>query len=165
MGAKKASGVPAYRQVLRATDFMSTTPDITLVSGGWVRLNSGYTIPAQQHINYGFGRGQEPDNQGFLYVSIIDDTAGDATQEDGTVRFVQAKAQYRRADVVFEMETEQLDGSQVARTSMIALPEQIRDWVPGEDDILFIEMRARAVDIVQPDFCVVNCPITVYAIS
>lgn len=162
VGSKKEVMPPGFRQTLRNADFMDTTTptDITTVSGSYVRLGAGFTVPAQTAYRWGFGDADHPDNQGYIYLSLVDDTAGDATQEDGTIRMNISDNRGLRRETKLEMETEQLDGSQVDRRIQIPLPEQ--GPLARFNDILFLEFRARAVDIIQPDFCVLRLPVTLY---
>ena len=99
-------------------------------------------------------------NEGYIFLQFMDDTAGDATNEDGTTRFLAADAQGTRRFVVFEMETEELDGAANDKALRIALPEM--GPVMQEDDRALLELRGRAVDIVQPDFSTVRIPVTRY---
>ncbi len=163
LGKPKGDGLPpGFPQTIRAADLMDTTTptDITLVNGSFVQLGNGFTVPAQRAYRWGYGTAALPANQGYIFVSIIDDTAGDATQEDGTLRILVSDANGLSRRVVAEYETEELDGAAQDKQLRIALPEQ--GPLAREDDLLLIELRARAVDIVQPDFSTVRLPVTLY---
>ena len=161
-GQKVMNLPPGFQQVLRNADFMDTaTPtDITLVSGSYVQMGAGFTIPAQTSYRWGYGQAELAMNEGYIFLQFMDDTAGDATNEDGTARFLASDAQGTRRFVVFEMETEELDGAANDKALRIALPEM--GPVMQEDDRALLELRGRAVDIVQPDFSTVRIPVTRY---
>ena len=159
--SQTASKAPGFHKTLQAADFMDTiTPtDVMLTASKWTELGS-YTVPAQQAIRWGHGSADRPANQGYVYFIMIDDTAGDATQEDGLLRLVVADANRLNKRVVWEGRTEELDGDANDKAKRIALPEQ--GPLAREDDLLILEVYADATDIIQPDFSIVRIPVTLY---
>ena len=76
-GGGPAPKTVGYSTTLRTSDFMDTTTptDITTVNGSYVKLGNGYTVPAQRGYRWGYGNPSQPENQGYLYISLVDDTA------------------------------------------------------------------------------------------
>ncbi|MBI4201587.1 MAG: hypothetical protein HY532_00535 [Chloroflexi bacterium] len=161
------AGPAGFRKTLQASDFMDIAgpTDVSVFAGKWIELGNGFTIPAAQQIVFGYGKASEPQNQGYIYVSLIDDTTGDATQENGLLRFTHADPNRRSRVVVFEMRTEELDGDANDKAKRIPLPE-IMDALPRslakEDGLLILEFKSDATDILQPDYCVIRIPATAY---
>ena len=171
LGIPPASGgklPPGIRRTLTTADFMDTaTPtDVTLVAATYIAMgdgtDDGFAVPAQQAFRWGYSQGSEGagHNQGYIFLQFIDDTGGDATNEDGRVRFVVADANQIRTQVVFEERTEELDGDANDINQRIPLPEQ--GPLAYEADLLIIQMRGDAADVVQPDFSTIRIPSTLY---
>ena len=159
---------PGIRRTLATADFMDTAgpTDVTLVAGTYIAMgdntDDGFAVPAQQGFRWGFGTPSEGagHNQGYIFLQFIDDTAGDATNEDGRVRFVAADANQVRTQMIFEERTEELDGDANDINQRIPFPEV--GPVLADSDLLIIQMRADAADIVQPDFSTIRIPCTLY---
>ena len=151
-----------FPRTLSPGDFMDTaTPtDITTVNGSYVNLGNGFSVPAQTGYRWGHGNPGQPANQGYIYLILIDDTSGDATQEDGDLRLSVTDANGLLKRVVWEGRTEELDGDANDKQQRIALPEQ--GPLALHNDVLLIEFKAAAVDVIQPDFCTVRIPVTLY---
>jgi hypothetical protein len=153
-----------FTKTLQAKDFMDTaTPtDVAVITTDFVKLGSGYTVPAQTRVQWGWGSPTEPQNQGYMYAKLIDDTAGDATEEEGLLRLISANARETNVFVVWEGRTEELKGDANDKMKRIALPEQVQFPEVGEDSLLILSFLSDAVDNIQPDFCTIRIPATHY---
>ena len=159
---------PPVRRTLVNSDFMdiATPTDITTVALTYTTMgdgtDDGFAVPAQQGFRWGYGQPSEGSghNQGYIYLRFIDDTAGDATNEDGRVRFLASDANQIRTQMIFEERTEELDGDANDINQRIPLPEQ--GPILAEADLMIIQLRADAVDTVQPDFSTIRIPCTLY---
>lgn len=166
VGGRKPALPPPFHKTMNPGDFMDTgaPTDVVLAAGTFQPMgdgtDDGYAVPAQQALRWGYGDQEHPDNQGYMYVIFIDDTAGDATQEDGLMRLVVSDANGLNKKVVGEWRTEELDGDPNDRAQRIALPEQ--GPLAYENDLLIIELNPDGADTVQPDFCTIRIPASLY---
>lgn len=135
------------------------TADVTTVAGQWTKVGTGYTVPAQQMVHWGYGNSQEPDNQGYLYIYFEDTSAAETV---GKVRLVQANAQETIKFVVAEFNLAATHGSKTNKAMMIALPEQTQFPLVGEDSLLYLEAYSVAASSVDKDNSYVYIPVTIY---
>ncbi|HEY82220.1 MAG TPA: hypothetical protein G4O01_02905 [Dehalococcoidia bacterium] len=123
----------------------TTNNEITCTAGVWTMIGR-YKVQPRQRAHFGYGSAQTPDNQGYLYIAIYDDTATNSALEEGKVRLTQVSADDLRKIVVGEWATIDLRGDKNDRNKRIALPEQVQfPWV-GEDSYLAIEFKPDATD-------------------
>jgi len=123
----------------------TTNHYIAVKAGVWATIGR-FQVPAQQAYHFGFGSAAFPDNQGYLYMAIYDDTVTDSVVENGAVRLVQKNANGTVILTVAEFRTEQLRGSVSDRSQQIALPEQTQFPFVGEDSYLELQFKADASD-------------------
>lgn len=147
-----------FQKILTAADILSGSDVVISDTTNFNRIGS-YTVPAQTQVSFGYGRADQPFNQGYMYVKLVDDAAGD---EDGVLRLVQENASGTRKIVVWEGRTEELDGDANDKQKRIALPEQIDFPRVGEDSILALEFKADGADTIDVSACTVRIPVTVY---
>lgn len=170
-GLRKKAPANIFKKVLSGGDW-NLAAGVLCPAGVWTVIGS-YTVPAQQAYRFGFGSAAFPDNQGYLYIVVYDDTATDSVEEEGSIRLVQRNAQGTIQLVVAEFRTEQLKGSVNNRQLMVALPEQAQFPLVGEDSVLEVQFKADNADTTclwgaavtsgtfpTPDAC--NVPVTVY---
>lgn len=134
------------------------------VANTWYRMGTGFTVPAQQAIHFGYGSAELPDNQGYLYINVISTDTTPATLL-GKVRLVQANAQETVKYVVAEYNLAATHGSLTNKAMMIALPEQTQFPLVGEDSILSMEVApsaTAATDDVEAATTIIHIPVTIY---
>ena len=148
-----------FMKVLDETDFGLTTADMPVNANVWQKIGTGFTVPAQQMYHYGYGTPELPDNQGYLYIYISDDTPA---EEVGKVRLVQANAQETVKYVVAEYNMKSTHGSTTNKAMQIALPEQTQFPLVGEDSKLWLEVYVDGADSIDKDETHVYIPVTVY---
>ena len=146
----KTAPANVFKKVLSHSDWWDTALEsgsgLILCKAGVYTVIGRYKVPAQQTFHFGFGSPAYPDNQGYLYVALYDDTATNSVLENGAVRLVQRNATGTVQLVVAEFRTEQLGGDVADRNKQIALPEQVQFPLVGEDSYLEIHFKADAVD-------------------
>lgn len=171
-GMRKRAPANVFKKVLSGGDW-NLAAGVLCPAGVWTVIGS-YTVPAQQAYRFGFGSAAFPDNQGYMYIAVYDDTAATSLELEGSIRLVQRNAQGTITLVVAEFRSEQLKGSVNNRQLMIALPEQAQFPLVGEDSVLEIQFLgdiadttvlwgaavAAAPPVDPPDAC--NVPVTVY---
>ena len=138
------SAVKGFPKTLTKAEFnLAQGSTQVLVAGVWNQIGE-FVIPAQQKYRYGYGSPKEPDNQGYLYIDLKDNSAT-PVQVEGTIRLVYSDASGLRKQVIFEDRTNRLRGSTVDKKLMIPLPETpcgLRpDGFANEDDKLIIEIK------------------------
>lgn len=171
-GGRSKPGANIFKKTLSGLDW-NLAAGVLCPAGVWTVIGQ-YVVPAQQAYRFGFGSAQFPDNQGYIYLAVFDDTGATSEVENGTIRLVQRNAQGTVSLVVAEFRTEQLYGAVADRQMQIALPEQTQFPLVGEDSVLEIQFMADDEDItvlwgaaiaaapplVPVDAC--NIPVTVY---
>jgi len=167
LGGQKAKMGNVFKKILAHGDWVLAA-DVLCTADVWTVIGR-YTVPAQQAYRFGFGSAAYPDNQGYIYIALYDDTATNSVLEDGSLRLVQRNAQGTIQLVVAEFRTEQLRGSTTNRQQMVALPEQTQFPLVGEDSVLELQFRADATDTVviaaigtALGLDIWNVPVTVY---
>lgn len=148
----KTAPANVFKKVLSHADWWDTDLEsgsgVIACKAGVFTVIGRYKVPPQQTYHFGFGSPAYPDNQGYIYLALYDDTATNSVQEHGAVRFVQRNAQGTVSLVIAEFRTEQLCGDTADRKKQIALPEQGQFPLVGEDSYLEIHFKADAADII-----------------
>ena len=129
-------------------------------------------VPAQQMMRWGFGSAELQENQGYMWLSILDVAAG---QGEGVIRLCQANARETNKIIVAEIDVTRLAVMQAAAWTvalarptnrdihMLPLPEKIEYPLVGEDSILSIEYyHSAGVAIAGLDSMVFSVPVTIY---
>lgn len=146
----KAAPANVFKKVLSHADWWDTALESAsgqiLCKAGVYTCIGRYKVPPQQTYHFGYGSPAYPDNQGYIYIALYDDTATNSVQEHGAVRLVQRNAQGTVELVVAEFRTEQLCGDTADRSKQIALPEQMQFPLVGEDSYLEIHFKPDATD-------------------
>lgn len=116
---------------------------IAVISTGFVEIWA-LTVLAQQALRYGFGKASLPYNQGYLFFEGKSDHATAPVAIEGMLRLLQHNARRTRTFVVWEGRTELLHpaAAQQTKEGMIALPEQTRFPLVGEDSLIALELMA-----------------------
>jgi len=139
-----------FKKVLSHADWWDTALEsssgVILCKAGVYTAIGRFKVPAQQAFHFGFGSPAYPDNQGYMYLKLYDDTATNSVQEHGRVRLIQKNAQGTVVLTVAEARTEQLAGDTSDRNKQIALPEQVQFPLVGEDSYLEIQLNPDATD-------------------
>lgn len=156
-GKTRGSTQNKFMKVLDNTDLGVGNTTCTLTQ--WYKFGTGYTVPAQQMIRFGYGTPELPDNQGYLYVHAADGAADFI----GKVRLVQSNAQETIKYVVAEFNVAATHGSLTNKAMMIALPEQTQFPMVGEDSLIWLELfPTTAGDIALLANSTVYIPVTIY---
>jgi len=142
-GVSQISTVKGFPKTLTKDDFhLAQDGTQSIVAGVWNQIGS-FTVPPQQKYRFGYGNASQPDNQGYLYIDLKDNSAT-PVQVEGKIRLIYSDASGLRKDVVFEDRTNRLRGSVVDKKLMIPLPETVWSGRPDgfarEDDKLVIEI-------------------------
>lgn len=150
IAAAKTAPANVFKKVLSHADWWDTDLEssvgVIACKAGVFTVIGRYKVPPQQTFHFGFGSPAYPDNQGYLYLALYDDTDTDSVQEHGSIRLVQRNAQGTVSLVIAEFRTEQLCGDTADRKKQIALPEQVQFPLVGEDSYLEIHFKADAAD-------------------
>ena len=158
MGGKGRGSTQArFMKVLDKGDLNIADFTLTVIDT-WYKLGTGYTVPAQQTIHFGYGTPELPDNQGYLYVHLAD-AGADLT---GKVRLVQSNAQETVKFVIAEFNLASTHGSVTNKAMMIALPEQTQFPLVGEDSVVYLEASCDAVDAITIADSTIYIPVTIY---
>ena len=134
----------------------------TPVINTWYKVGTGYTIPAQQTLHFGYGTPELPDNQGYLYADMLEAAA---TPMVGKIRLVQSNAQETVKFVVAEYNMASTHGSVTNKAMQIALPEQTQFPLVGEDSQLYLEVSVGVVPgtgVVDAGVTHVYIPVPIY---
>lgn len=129
------------------TALETSANSILCTAGLWVMI-ARYKVSPRQRVHFGFGSAQTPDNQGYAYLALYDDTATNSVVEDGQIRLIQMSADSLLRIPVGEWNTRDLRGDVNDRNKKIALPEQIQFDFVAEDSYLAIEFKAEATDTI-----------------
>jgi len=173
--ASPVAGRNVYKKVLSHGDWWDSALE-TDTSNHYIAVKAGvyttigrFKVPAQQLYRFGFGSAAFPDNQGYLYIAVYDDTATNSVLEEGSIRLVQRNAVGTISLVVAEFRTEQLRGDTADRTKQIALPEQTQFPLVGEDSYLELQFNPDADDSIVKTAIgtaagkdIWNVPVTIY---
>lgn len=142
-----------FTETLDHTDLWDTALEsasgvISCTAGVWTVIGR-YKVPAQLLVRVGYGSPAFPDNQGYVYFALYDDTGTDSVLEEGKLRIVQRDSENVRALPIKEWHTRQLRGSVNDKRQMIALPEQVQFPLVGRDSYIEVQFKATATDILQ----------------
>ena len=165
LGIGKKSTGSTQSQFMKVLDMNDLNGDIVTdttctVADQWYRMGTGFTVPAQQMLHFGYGSPELPDNQGYLYIEL---NQAAATPCVGKVRLVQANAQETVKFVVAEYNMASTHGSVTNKAMQIALPEQGQFPMVGEDSLLWLEVSmATAGHIVDAPTTHIYVPVTIY---
>lgn len=142
-----------------------------LAGAGYVKVWQT-VVPAQQRMHWGFGSPATPENQGYMWVSILDVAAGEGL---GKLRLVQANARETKKLIVGEYDLSRLSLRQAAvwtvagarptdrNVHMVALPEKVEFPLVGEDSLLILEYwHSAGVAVAGLDSMEFVIPCTVY---
>lgn len=127
-----------------------------------------FTVPASTEYSWGYGSAENPENQGYLYVNIQIDTAGDGaadTQATGSLMFAQESPTGRGYEVVAEYDLSRLDASKSNRNNMVAFPEQVSHDLVTQDSHLTVYIDGNESGEVIESACDVIMPVTEYDLS
>lgn len=135
-----------YAKVLSHSDWWDTTLEtasgkISCTLAVWTCIGR-YKVLPRLRSHFGFGSAQTPDNQGYLYVALYDDTAtNSAAITAGKLRLVQLSADGWTKTPVGEWDLGDLKGDANDRNKRVPLPEQVQfPWV-AQDSYLEIEVN------------------------
>ncbi len=129
-----------FQRVLNQNDFtFATTSTTSKYTAGNYDIIAKFQIPAQQAYTWGYGSSIQPDNQGYLYVSLKD-TATTPAQVDGKIRFATSDANFLNTSIVAELRTDNLRGSTSLRTQMMPFPTQGQEM--GFNNYLLVYLNA-----------------------
>ena len=158
-GKGRGSTQTKFMKVLDKAD-LHVADLTTTVANQWYKVGTGYTIPAQQTVRYGYGTPELPDNQGYLYILFA---AGGAAEYIGRVRLVQANAQETIKYVVAEFNIASTHGSVTNKAMMLPLPEQTQFPLVGEDSKMWLEVAdPTGGDALTLADSTVYIPVTIY---
>ena len=101
-----------------------------------------YKVPAQQLVRVGYGSAQFPDNQGFIYFALYDDTVTNSALAEGKLRIKQRDSENVINFPVKEWHTREIRGDINDKRKKIALPEQAQFPFVGRDSFIEIEFTA-----------------------
>ncbi len=143
--------VSRFQKELRHKDWWDATletdtsgHEITCTTGHWTKIGRNQVSP-RRRSRFGYGNPNQPDNQGYLYIAIYDDTATNSVLEEGAIRLVHLGYDDYPRFLIGEWPTTSLRGSATLRTQKVALPETSYPWV-YEDSYLVIEFNPDATD-------------------
>jgi len=147
------SGIKAkavYTRTLDHADLWDTalesSANVILCTAGVWTVIGRYQVPAQQLIRIGFGSAQFPDNQGYVYFALYDDTATNSVLEEGKLRIVQRDYDNVVSYPVKEWHTREIRGDVNDKRKKVALPEQVHMPFVGRDSYIEIQFKAAATD-------------------
>ena len=129
------------------SDLETAANYITCTGGVWTVIGR-YQVKPQELIALGFGNPGFPDNQGYAYIALYDDTATNSVQEHGMIRLAQRDYNSYIPIVVAEDRSRIWAAHLTDRAQMKPLPEQIDKPLVGEDSYLEIHFKADADDSV-----------------
>jgi len=154
VGAVTGKGFP---RTLTVADIMSA--DVAVATGKFNKLGE-FQIPAQQGYEWGYGSAAQPENQGYLYVSL---KIAAGTQVEGKLRLVVSDANETKKVVIYEERTEVLRGSTTDKTQKVPLPRT--GPRASEDDKLILELQPDSAVTVATTASTLLLPVTGYFLS
>ena len=132
------AGFMKYLNQLDFTWIDSGAVTSAYTAGQFSKIGS-YTVPAQQAYTWGYGvpvsGGQQ--NQGFIYFLPKDNSSAPLT---GSVRFAVADANELNIQIVAELRTDNLAGSQTLSTQQIPFPKQGREAKFNDKLIIYLKV-------------------------
>ena len=142
-----------FPRTLTETDLIA---DTAVVTGKYNLLGTGYTIPAQQEYWVGQGGGNEPMNQGYIYVYLKVDGGTEAT---GKVRIAVYTANDELKGIIYEEEEEILHGDLADRNKKQALPVD-RSIKAGKDDYIAVLFKPDSAVTITVSDSIILLPVT-----
>lgn len=135
------------------------TADITTIANKYVEVGR-YAVPQGMGVALGYGpSGLQDSASGRMYIKMIDDTAGDATEETGMTRIEVRNAQDRFVKLLFEGSSDALSAS-TTRSEQIPFAEM--NEIIGYGYSIVMLFKSAAADVVQYDFSKVQLDVTTY---
>lgn len=131
---QRSSGTPFERH-FSEDDFDNFGGDFT--AGEWGRL-AEYEVPAGTEAAWGYGKAKLPENQGYIFVELVDD-AGNTVH--GVLRIAQESPTGREWTAVKDLDTTELNGSKSNREQKKPLPEQVEHDVNERDEVMVLEFQ------------------------
>lgn len=122
----------AFSRELNVGDFDSFGGSVT--DGKYVEIFR-LQVPADTEWSWGYGSAKNPENQGYLYVDLMDNSSTPVAV-DGQLRFVIESSTGRNTEVVKDIDTERLDQSKTNRQQMVPFPEQVQSSLATQDAYL-----------------------------
>ena len=129
-----------------------------VTSGKYTEI-ARFKVPSSTEYSWGYGRASNPENQGYLYADIQNDTSGAI---EGTIRFTLQSATGREEIVVADYDTEKLDASKTDRTQQVPFPEQVSTPKASEDSFLVVKFDPASNDTIDDAESEVILPVTEY---
>ena len=160
VGNGNAQMMGGFHKTLTKADFGLPTT-VTPVVGTWVRLGA-YRVRPQQTVSYGYGRKEDPVNQGYMFIRLATTGAAPGVVQEGLVRLIQTNNQETITYTVFEDHTEPLRSHTADRNQKIPLPEQVQFPLVGEDSALCLEIMMDTVTVVDRVNSHILVPVTIY---
>jgi len=118
---------------------------ITCTAAVW-NVIGRYKVGAQKLVRVGYGSPAYPDNQGYMYFALYDDTATNSVLEEGKIRLVQRDSEGVVQRTIGEWRTNELRGDVNDKRKKIALPEQTQFPFVGEDSYIELQFKPDATD-------------------
>jgi len=156
---KESAKQKAFKRDFNKGDFDEFGGD---VNAGQFSTIASYDVPASTEISWGYGKANNPENQGYLYVDLQNATPAAV---EGTLRLAQESPTGRRTLVVADFDTTTLDASKSDRTQRIPLPEQVDKPVVTQDSRIVVQLKPTADDTVDEGQSDVIFPVTEYDLS
>lgn len=162
-GEPESGGSESFRRFLKAKHVADAGQTNDTVTDDFNRV-AEFVVPAQERYRWGIGAAKHEANQGYIYISLVDNTV-DNIPIDGSVRLQQRDAQGREIRTVQQLDLEPLRASKSDRTMMVPLPEQTEYRKVGRDSKLALAVESETNTTVDWDNSEVILPTTVYPVS
>jgi hypothetical protein len=167
--SEESANRSAFSRDFNVSNFDSFGGELT--AGKYVEIGR-FTVPAETEYSWGYGRANNPENQGYLYVDLEATGSGSGNDGDaieGNIRFMVESATGRKTEVVADFDTEKLDASKSDRGKQVPLPEQVGSSIATEDSHLVIEFDPVSAndgyDVDSSGDSEVIIPVTEYDLS
>jgi hypothetical protein len=147
-------GKAGFNKTLTVADFMSAP--VAVVTDKFTKFGE-YVIPAQQAYEFGYGSASQPENQGYLYVSLLTDLA---VAIEGKLRLVVSDANEMTLTTVYEERTEVLKGSTTLKTQKVPLPKM--GPTAKENDKLLIYIKSDSAVTISNTASTILVPATAH---
>lgn len=133
----------------------------------WTMLGD-FEVPSGVEYSWGVGKASLPDNQGYIYVDLRDDSADPGVEVEGKLRLSYNTKTGRGELPVKDFKTDGLDASKSDRDNMEALPEQTQERVQRQDErleVYFQPASDTAVTVDDGTNSEVKIPVTEYDLT
>ena len=131
--ASLIGGKAGFPKTLTVADFMAAP--VAVVVDKFNKFGE-FVVPAQQAYEFGYGSASQPENQGYLYISLL---TMSAVQIEGKLRLIVSDANEMKQTVVYEERTEVLRGSTTLKTQKIPLPKIGATLKENDKMLLYID--------------------------